>query len=153
MLSFLLFQFTWCQMFNTESVWYYWTHTWDVLPSQLLTPSVLICRLINAHQHLLGLRISEYLGMNQVSWVFYHIYYCIMISFSVLNLNIFLLSRFVSLRRMLISSFFILGCWDLTIKLSIYIYSDIDVVEYEKVKISWWCGDLWHWICRNCTIN
>ncbi|KAI5662106.1 hypothetical protein M9H77_21429 [Catharanthus roseus] len=30
-----------------------------------LTPSVLIGRLINAHQHLLALRISEYLGMNQ----------------------------------------------------------------------------------------
>lgn len=34
--------------------------------SQLLTPSVLIARLINAHRHLLALRISEYLGMNQV---------------------------------------------------------------------------------------
>lgn len=33
---------------------------------QLLTSSVLIARLINAHQHLLALRISEYLGMNQV---------------------------------------------------------------------------------------
>ncbi|GMN54967.1 hypothetical protein TIFTF001_024090 [Ficus carica] len=32
---------------------------------KLLTPSVLIGRLINAHQHLLALRISEYLGMNQ----------------------------------------------------------------------------------------
>jgi hypothetical protein len=32
---------------------------------KLLTPSVLICRLINAHRHLLALRISEYLGMNQ----------------------------------------------------------------------------------------
>lgn len=35
---------------------------------QSLTPSVLIGRLINAHQHLLALRISEYLGMNQVSY-------------------------------------------------------------------------------------
>lgn len=34
---------------------------------QLLTPSVLINRLINAHKHLLALRISEYLAMNQVS--------------------------------------------------------------------------------------
>ncbi|KAL2322500.1 hypothetical protein Fmac_026879 [Flemingia macrophylla] len=33
---------------------------------QLLTPFVLIGLLINAHQHLLALRISEYLGMNQV---------------------------------------------------------------------------------------
>ncbi|XVF20922.1 hypothetical protein REPUB_Repub12eG0045500 [Reevesia pubescens] len=33
--------------------------------SQLLTPSVLIARLINAHRHLLALRISEYVGMNQ----------------------------------------------------------------------------------------
>lgn len=32
---------------------------------KLLTPSVLISRLINAHQHLLALRISEYIGMNQ----------------------------------------------------------------------------------------
>lgn len=32
---------------------------------KLLTPSVLIGRLINAHQHLLALRISEYVGMNQ----------------------------------------------------------------------------------------
>lgn len=32
---------------------------------KLLTPSVLIGRLINAHQHFLALRISEYLGMNQ----------------------------------------------------------------------------------------
>ncbi|KAH1197654.1 hypothetical protein AAZX31_18G104300 [Glycine max] len=32
---------------------------------KLLTPSVLIGRLINAHQHLLALKISEYLGMNQ----------------------------------------------------------------------------------------
>ncbi|KAF4373221.1 hypothetical protein F8388_010477 [Cannabis sativa] len=32
---------------------------------KLLTTSVLIGRLINAHQHLLALRISEYLGMNQ----------------------------------------------------------------------------------------
>ncbi|KAL5571351.1 hypothetical protein UlMin_020948 [Ulmus minor] len=32
---------------------------------KLLTPSVLIGRLINAHQHLLALRISEYLGTNQ----------------------------------------------------------------------------------------
>ncbi|KAK4278953.1 hypothetical protein QN277_016723 [Acacia crassicarpa] len=32
---------------------------------KLLTPSVLIGRLINAYQHLLALRISEYLGMNQ----------------------------------------------------------------------------------------
>ncbi|KAK4607376.1 hypothetical protein RGQ29_001281 [Quercus rubra] len=32
---------------------------------KLLTPAVLIGRLINAHQHLLALRISEYLGMNQ----------------------------------------------------------------------------------------
>lgn len=34
---------------------------------QLLTPMVLITRLINAHSHLLALRISEYLGMNKVS--------------------------------------------------------------------------------------
>lgn len=40
---------------------------WISLLPQLLTPSVLIGRLINAHQHLLALRISEYLGMNQVS--------------------------------------------------------------------------------------
>ncbi|KAL3508949.1 hypothetical protein ACH5RR_028350 [Cinchona calisaya] len=32
---------------------------------KLLTPSVLVGRLINAHQHLLALRISEYLGLNQ----------------------------------------------------------------------------------------
>ncbi|KAH7835433.1 hypothetical protein Vadar_026116 [Vaccinium darrowii] len=32
---------------------------------KLLTPSVLVGRLINAHQHVLALRISEYLGMNQ----------------------------------------------------------------------------------------
>ncbi|KAK3023745.1 hypothetical protein RJ639_044454 [Escallonia herrerae] len=32
---------------------------------KLLTPSVLIGRLINAHQHLVALRISEYLGLNQ----------------------------------------------------------------------------------------
>ncbi|KAG5017440.1 hypothetical protein JHK85_023576 [Glycine max] len=32
---------------------------------KLLTPSVLIGRLINAHQHLLALKVSEYLGMNQ----------------------------------------------------------------------------------------
>nr|POE78798.1 isoform 2 of protein vacuoleless1 [Quercus suber] len=32
---------------------------------KLLTPPVLIGRLINAHRHLLALRISEYLGMNQ----------------------------------------------------------------------------------------
>ncbi|XP_059629226.1 protein VACUOLELESS1 [Cornus florida] len=32
---------------------------------KMLTSSVLIGRLINAHQHLLALRISEYLGMNQ----------------------------------------------------------------------------------------
>ncbi|CAI9784342.1 unnamed protein product [Fraxinus pennsylvanica] len=32
---------------------------------KLLTPSVLINRLINAHNYLLSLRISEYLGMNQ----------------------------------------------------------------------------------------
>ncbi|GMY16044.1 protein VACUOLELESS1 [Fagus crenata] len=32
---------------------------------KLLTPAVLIGRLINAHQHLLALRISEYIGMNQ----------------------------------------------------------------------------------------
>ncbi|QCE00524.1 Vps16 [Vigna unguiculata] len=32
---------------------------------KLLTPSVLIGRLITAHQHLLALKISEYLGMNQ----------------------------------------------------------------------------------------
>ncbi|XP_021903569.1 protein VACUOLELESS1 isoform X2 [Carica papaya] len=32
---------------------------------KLLTASVLISRLINAHQHLLALRISEFLGMNQ----------------------------------------------------------------------------------------
>ncbi|KAK6157102.1 hypothetical protein DH2020_011350 [Rehmannia glutinosa] len=32
---------------------------------KLLTPSVLINRLINAHKHLLALRISEYLAMNQ----------------------------------------------------------------------------------------
>ena len=41
--------------------------TWISLLPQLLTPAVLIGRLINAHQHLLALRISEYLGMNQVS--------------------------------------------------------------------------------------
>lgn len=35
---------------------------------KLLTPSVLIGRLINAHQHLLSMRVSEYLGMNQVSY-------------------------------------------------------------------------------------
>lgn len=40
---------------------------WISLLPQLLTPSVLIGRLINAHQHLLSLRIAEYLGMNQVS--------------------------------------------------------------------------------------
>lgn len=34
---------------------------------QLLTPAVLVARLINAHRHLVALRISEYLGMNQVS--------------------------------------------------------------------------------------
>lgn len=34
---------------------------------QSLTASVLIGRLINANCHLLALRISEYLGMNQVS--------------------------------------------------------------------------------------
>ncbi|PIN25618.1 Vacuolar assembly/sorting protein VPS16 [Handroanthus impetiginosus] len=33
---------------------------------KLLTPSVLINRLINAHKHLLALRISEYIGMNQI---------------------------------------------------------------------------------------
>ncbi|KAL9319611.1 hypothetical protein ACSQ67_011450 [Phaseolus vulgaris] len=32
---------------------------------KLLTPSVLIGRLINAHRHLLALKISEYIGMNQ----------------------------------------------------------------------------------------
>ncbi|XP_050381114.1 protein VACUOLELESS1 [Argentina anserina] len=32
---------------------------------KLLTPSVLIARLINSYKHLLALRISEYLGMNQ----------------------------------------------------------------------------------------
>ncbi|KAI4381195.1 hypothetical protein MLD38_007293 [Melastoma candidum] len=32
---------------------------------KLLTPSVLVSRLVNAHQHLLALRVSEYLGMNQ----------------------------------------------------------------------------------------
>ncbi|CAH1434995.1 unnamed protein product [Lactuca virosa] len=32
---------------------------------KLLTPSVLIGRLVNAHQHLLALRISDYLRMNQ----------------------------------------------------------------------------------------
>ncbi|CAK9168384.1 unnamed protein product [Ilex paraguariensis] len=32
---------------------------------KLLTPSVLIGRLINAHQHHIALRMSEYLGMNQ----------------------------------------------------------------------------------------
>ncbi|XAR49507.1 hypothetical protein NMG60_11032733 [Bertholletia excelsa] len=32
---------------------------------KLLTPSVLVGRLINAHQHFLALRISEYCGMNQ----------------------------------------------------------------------------------------
>lgn len=32
---------------------------------KLLTPSVLVGRLINAHQHVVALRISEYLGMNQ----------------------------------------------------------------------------------------
>lgn len=37
---------------------------------QLLTPSVLIGRLINSYKHLLALRISEYLGMNQVSLLF-----------------------------------------------------------------------------------
>ncbi|KZV16281.1 vacuolar protein sorting-associated protein 16 [Dorcoceras hygrometricum] len=32
---------------------------------KLLTPTILINRLINAHKHLLALRISEYLGLNQ----------------------------------------------------------------------------------------
>ncbi|THG13023.1 hypothetical protein TEA_005135 [Camellia sinensis var. sinensis] len=32
---------------------------------KLLTPSVLVGRLINAHHHVVALRISEYLGMNQ----------------------------------------------------------------------------------------
>lgn len=40
---------------------------------QLLTPSVLIGRLINSYKHLLALRISEYLGMNQVR-LFFSIY-------------------------------------------------------------------------------
>lgn len=35
---------------------------------QLLTPSVLVGRLINAHKHLVALQISEYLGLNQVSY-------------------------------------------------------------------------------------
>ena len=35
---------------------------------QLLTPSVLINRLIKAHKHLLALRLSEYLGLSQVSY-------------------------------------------------------------------------------------
>ncbi|MED6220758.1 vacuolar protein sorting-associated protein 16 [Stylosanthes scabra] len=34
---------------------------------KLLSPSVLIGRLINAHRHLLALRISEYLGTNQIT--------------------------------------------------------------------------------------
>lgn len=37
---------------------------------QVLTPSVLIGRLINSYKHLLALRISEYLGMNQVNLLF-----------------------------------------------------------------------------------
>ncbi|XP_037491912.1 protein VACUOLELESS1 isoform X1 [Jatropha curcas] len=37
-----------------------------------LTAPVLIGRLINAHQHLLALRIAEYLGMNQVSFEYNH---------------------------------------------------------------------------------
>jgi len=45
----------------------YWHCTELAYCHQLLTPSVLIGRLINAHQHLLALKISEYLGMNQVS--------------------------------------------------------------------------------------
>jgi hypothetical protein len=43
---------------------------------QMLTPSVLIGRLINAHQHFLALRISEYLGMNQVRM--HIVYFCIL---------------------------------------------------------------------------
>lgn len=41
----------------------------SVCTCQVLTPSVLIARLINSHKHLLALRISEYLGMNQVSFL------------------------------------------------------------------------------------
>ncbi|CAJ1964254.1 unnamed protein product [Sphenostylis stenocarpa] len=37
---------------------------------KLLTPSVLIGRLINAYQHLLALKVSEYLGMNQSPGVY-----------------------------------------------------------------------------------
>ncbi|KAG2242071.1 hypothetical protein Bca52824_096085 [Brassica carinata] len=37
----------------------------DRRSAKLLTPVVLISRLINAHSHLLALRISEYLGMNK----------------------------------------------------------------------------------------
>ncbi|GFZ05507.1 vacuoleless1 [Actinidia rufa] len=37
---------------------------------KLLTPSILVGRLINAHRHALAVRISEYLGMNQVSTSF-----------------------------------------------------------------------------------
>lgn len=35
---------------------------------QELTAPVLVSRLINAHHHLLALRLSEYLGLNQVSY-------------------------------------------------------------------------------------
>lgn len=42
-------------------------HEMNLFGLQLLTAMVLISRLINAHSHLLALRISEYLGMNKVS--------------------------------------------------------------------------------------
>lgn len=51
------------QLFNESNLQSYFL----IVSLQLLTPSVLINRLINAHKYLLALRISEYLGMSQVS--------------------------------------------------------------------------------------
>lgn len=62
----LQFQVLICHIFKLF-IYFIYLFIFADVSFQLLTPSVLINRLINAHKHLLALKISEYLGLNQVS--------------------------------------------------------------------------------------
>lgn len=56
--------------FCSNQSWSSFIKFWLACPCQLLTAPVLIGRLINANQHFLALRISEYLNLNPVTLFF-----------------------------------------------------------------------------------
>lgn len=58
----MIFGFPFC----SNQSWSSFIKFWLACPCQLLTAPVLIGRLINANQHFLALRISEYLNLNPV---------------------------------------------------------------------------------------